>query len=164
MSVIEVVAGQPVGATFYRADLHIHSFGGSHDVADNSMTPEAIVATAAAENIAIIAITDHNDIANVSRAVAVAAASGVMVIPAVELSTAQGHLLCYFPTQSKLAKFFAGLKIADAGTPTSCMVARDCLSKAAGDKVHAIRLYIHATGSDLERARKVIESNMVMGW
>lgn len=45
-----------------------------------------------------------------------------------------------------------------------CMVARDCLSKAAGDKVHAIRLYIHATGSDLERARKVIESNMVMGW
>lgn len=45
-----------------------------------------------------------------------------------------------------------------------CTVARDCLAKAAGDKVHAIRLYIHATGSDLERARKVIESNMVMGW
>jgi hypothetical protein len=45
-----------------------------------------------------------------------------------------------------------------------CGVARDCLSKAAGDKVHAIRLYMHETGSDLERARKVIESNMVMGW
>jgi hypothetical protein len=45
-----------------------------------------------------------------------------------------------------------------------CSVARDCLSKAAGDKVHAIRLYIHETGSDLEQARKVIESNMVMGW
>ena len=42
--------------------------------------------------------------------------------------------------------------------------ARDCLAKAAGDKVHAIRLYMHETGSDLERARKVIESNMVMGW
>lgn len=45
-----------------------------------------------------------------------------------------------------------------------CHTARDCLSKAAGDKVHAIRLYMHETGSDLERSRKVIESNMVMGW
>ncbi len=45
-----------------------------------------------------------------------------------------------------------------------CGVARDCLSKAAGDKVHAIRLYMQQTGTDLEQARKVIESNMVMGW
>ncbi len=45
-----------------------------------------------------------------------------------------------------------------------CSTARDCLSKASGDKVHAIRLYMHETGADLERARKVIESNMVMGW
>ena len=42
--------------------------------------------------------------------------------------------------------------------------ARDCLSRASGDKLHAIRLYMNATGDDLERARKVIESNMVMGW
>ena len=45
-----------------------------------------------------------------------------------------------------------------------CNTARDCLAKAAGDKVHAIRLYMKETGTDLERARKVIESNMVMGW
>jgi hypothetical protein len=45
-----------------------------------------------------------------------------------------------------------------------CGVARDCLSKSSGDKVHAIRLYMHETGSDLEKARKVIESNMVRGW
>jgi hypothetical protein len=45
-----------------------------------------------------------------------------------------------------------------------CSTARDCLAKAAGDKVHAIRLYMQETGTDLERARKVIESNMVMGW
>ena len=51
------------------------------------------------------------------------------------------------------------------GRPTDpCSTARDCLSKAAGDKVHAIRLYMQHTGSDLERSRKVIESNMVMGW
>lgn len=45
-----------------------------------------------------------------------------------------------------------------------CHAARDCLNKASGDKVHAIRLYMHETGVDLEQARKVIESNMVLGW
>ncbi len=45
-----------------------------------------------------------------------------------------------------------------------CTTARDCLAKASGDKLHAIRLYMHETGTDLEHARKVIESNMVMGW
>ncbi len=56
----------------------------------------------------------------------------------------------------------SALGIASKSDP--CSTARDCLSKAAGDKVHAIRLYMHETGSDLEWARKVIESNMVMGW
>jgi hypothetical protein len=50
------------------------------------------------------------------------------------------------------------------GTANPCTTARDCLAKAEGDKVHAIRLYMHETGVDLENARKVIESNMVMGW
>ncbi|MCA9219627.1 MAG: hypothetical protein KDA71_04830 [Planctomycetales bacterium] len=45
-----------------------------------------------------------------------------------------------------------------------CSVARDCLAKASGDKVHAIRLCMHETGTDLDNARKAIESNMVMGW
>lgn len=43
-------------------------------------------------------------------------------------------------------------------------VARECLAKAAGDKVHAIRLYMKETGCDLEIARKTIESNIVYGW
>lgn len=51
-----------------------------------------------------------------------------------------------------------------SGSVDPCSVARDCLSKAAGDKVHAIRLYMQETGTDLHSARKVIESNMVMGW
>ncbi len=45
-----------------------------------------------------------------------------------------------------------------------CLVARECLNRSAGDKVNAIRLYRMETGSDLEGARKAIESNMVMGW
>ena len=56
----------------------------------------------------------------------------------------------------------AALGLRGAGDP--CTTARDCLAKAEGDKVHAIRLYMQQTGTDLDRARKVIESNMVMGW
>jgi hypothetical protein len=41
----EIVA-LPRGARFHRADMHIHSFGGSHDVHDGKMTPENIVNTA----------------------------------------------------------------------------------------------------------------------
>lgn len=51
-----------------------------------------------------------------------------------------------------------------SGESDPCVIARDSLDKAAGDKVHAIRLYMQETGTDLESARKVIESNMVMGW
>jgi hypothetical protein len=51
-----------------------------------------------------------------------------------------------------------------SGETDPCSTARDCLAKAAGDKLHAIRLYMQHTGSDLERSRKAIESNMVMGW
>jgi hypothetical protein len=54
------------------------------------------------------------------------------------------------------------LGIAAAEDP--CAVARECLSKAQGDKLHAVRLYMQSTGSDLDGARKVIESNMVRGW
>ena len=54
------------------------------------------------------------------------------------------------------------LGITNASDP--CATARECLSKAQGDKLHAVRLYMQQTGSDLDGARKVIESNMAMGW
>ena len=59
------------GAQFRRADLHIHSFGdgGSYDVSDAGMTPEAIVDISIQENLQVIAVTDHNAIGNVSRAI-----------------------------------------------------------------------------------------------
>jgi hypothetical protein len=51
-----------------------------------------------------------------------------------------------------------------SGNMEVCSTARDCMAKAAGDKLQAIRLYMQETGADLLRARKAIESNMVMGW
>ncbi len=45
-----------------------------------------------------------------------------------------------------------------------CDTARDCLAKAHGDKVHAIRLYMLDTGVDLHEAQRAIETNMSLGW
>ncbi len=50
------------------------------------------------------------------------------------------------------------------GTAEPCDVARECLSKARGDKLHAIRLYMLDTGVDLHEAQKVVETNMSLGW
>ena len=45
-----------------------------------------------------------------------------------------------------------------------CDTARDCLARASGDKLHAIRLYMLDTGADLHEAQRVIETNMSLGW
>ena len=50
------------------------------------------------------------------------------------------------------------------GHTDPCDVARECLAKAKGDKVHAIRLYMFDTGADLHEAQKAIETNMSLGW
>ncbi|HID21435.1 MAG TPA: hypothetical protein EYP14_03435 [Planctomycetaceae bacterium] len=45
-----------------------------------------------------------------------------------------------------------------------CDTARDCLARARGDKLHAIRLYMMDTGVDLHEAQRAIETNMSLGW
>lgn len=124
----------PSGSRFYRGDLHIHSYVASHDVKDEGMTAEAIVATAVSEDLQIIAVADHNEIGNVQRAVEEGVAAGVLVIPAVELSTPEGHLLCYFPDVSSLQRFHGRLDIVDRGLATSrCKNAmHSCLDIAVG--------------------------------
>jgi len=112
------LSGITCGAKFYRADLHIHSAGGSFDVTDTTATVSNIIGTAVAENLSMIAIADHNEIVNVRTAVTEGLASGVLVIPAVELSTPEGHLLCYAPTVDHLERFFNRLDIVERGTDT----------------------------------------------
>jgi predicted metal-dependent phosphoesterase TrpH len=56
------------GARFHNVDLHIHSYGASHDVKDAAMTPEAIVESSVRQGLSIISITDHNSNLNVQRA------------------------------------------------------------------------------------------------
>ncbi|HVV99782.1 MAG TPA: DUF6793 family protein [Planctomycetaceae bacterium] len=59
-----------------------------------------------------------------------------------------------------ISKRLLGIK----GNSDPCDVARECLARAQGDKVHAIRLYMLDTGSDLHEAQRAIETNMSLGW
>jgi ABC-type lipoprotein export system ATPase subunit len=131
----EIVA-LPRGAKFHRADMHIHSYGASHDVRDATMTPEAIVRTALAQGLGVIAITDHNEISNVDAALKAATGSSLLVVPGVELSTPEGHLLAFLPTLEALQRFYGRLDIVDRGGPNSrCQNSiLDCLNQvhAAG--------------------------------
>jgi ABC-type lipoprotein export system ATPase subunit len=77
------------------------------------MTPEGIVDTAIAEGLDLIAITDHNRITNVCRALKYAEGRNLLVVPGVELSTPQGHLLVYFEMADQLQRFFGKLNISD---------------------------------------------------
>lgn len=103
------------GANFFRADLHIHSFGdfGSYDVTDINMTPEAIVDTSIEKSINIISVTDHNEIHNCISAVMYSKEKEILVIPGIEVSTTQGHLLLYFETVKNLRDFYGKLNISE---------------------------------------------------
>jgi ABC-type cobalamin/Fe3+-siderophores transport system ATPase subunit len=101
------------GAKFLRADLHIHSYGpnGSYDVIDQTMTPKNIVDTCILEELDIISITDHNEISNVEEAINYGKGESILIIPGVELSTPNGHLLVYFPSFYDLKCFYGKLNI-----------------------------------------------------
>ena len=91
----------PNGAIFRNGDLHVHSFGASADVLDRDMTVEAIIDAAAKQSIAVLALTDHNNDQNIARALQYSRKYGdqLLLLPGVELSTANGHLLVYFPPE-----------------------------------------------------------------
>lgn len=103
------------GAQFYNADLHVHSFGASLDVQDKTMTVEAIIESAMKQKISIIAITDHNTDKNVEISIEYAQkyTGQLLVLAGVEISTANGHLLVYFPPDKaeNVRNLLAGLEI-----------------------------------------------------
>jgi energy-coupling factor transporter ATP-binding protein EcfA2 len=148
MTIADELVSIQAGARFLRADLHIHSYGGSHDVSDSSMTPEGIVDRAVAEGLSIIAITDHNEITNVSRALTASKGKQLLVVPGVELSTPQGHLLVYFESHADLEAFYGKLALADRGKKDSrCQTAvLECLNQIDSAKGFGILAHLDGEG------------------
>lgn len=81
----------------YRYDLHTHSC--LSPCGDNDMTPNNLVNMAALLGCDILAVTDHNTCRNTPAAVRVGEAAGILVIPGMELCTAEeAHVVCLFET------------------------------------------------------------------
>lgn len=90
-------------------DFHIHS--GLSPCADDDMTPVTIVGYSAVSGIDMVAIADHNAIANVKVAMMAGEAYDVVVVPAMELQTTEDiHILCLFRTYTDLEAFYNSLE------------------------------------------------------
>src|SRR5688572_21235827 len=81
----------------HRFDLHVHSFFS----ADAASAPEDLVAAARRKGLAGIAITDHNSCEAAHYCLKHGLMNeegtpidGFLIIPGVEVSTADGHMLC----------------------------------------------------------------------
>lgn len=77
-------------------DLHIHS--ALSPCGDNDMTPNNIVNMSIIKGLDVIAVSDHNSIKNLYSIMEVAKNTELLVIPAMEIETAENiHILALFP-------------------------------------------------------------------
>lgn len=76
-------------------DLHIHSC--LSPCGDEDNTPNNIVNMALIKGLNVIALSDHNTCKNCPAAMAVGKQNGLVVLPAMELTTSEDiHVLCLF--------------------------------------------------------------------
>lgn len=83
-------------AKFWAVDFHVHTPGSSDAKPENYGTAADIVAAALAADLDAIAITDHNTSAWCDQVAAAAVGTDLVVLPGVEISTTEGHLLAIF--------------------------------------------------------------------
>ncbi len=97
MSTPKDILDLPSGAQWLKADLHVHT-PASADIAEEwkTATPADVVRIAIEKGLDIIAVTDHNTAAWCDDVRQAAIGTSLTVLPGVELSTPQGHLLAIF--------------------------------------------------------------------
>jgi PHP family Zn ribbon phosphoesterase len=100
----KITSGEKVILNLYRLDLHIHTvLSPCTEIAE--MTPVAVVRTALAKGLGMVAVCDHNSARNTSATVRAAAGTPLTVIPGVEVTTVEEvHVLGLFPTDEDAAR------------------------------------------------------------
>ncbi|MDQ2667051.1 MAG: AAA family ATPase [Gemmatimonadota bacterium] len=88
------------GSRLCKADLHVHT-PASHDYQDTKATGNDIVKAAIAKDLDILAITDHNSADFLDHVRAAARGFSLTVIPGVEVTTPEGHILALFDAAIK---------------------------------------------------------------
>lgn len=88
-------------ATYWAVDLHVHTPGSADAEPENYGSPADIVAAALGAGLDAIAITDHNTADWCDVVAAAAAGTDLIVLPGVEISTSEGHLLAIWEEGTK---------------------------------------------------------------
>lgn len=86
------------GAEFIRADLHVHTFPDA--LSDPAPDFDSYVAAATASDVQVIAVTDHNTCRFVGGMIQAAEGTGLLVVPGIEISTHDGHLVALFAPEA----------------------------------------------------------------
>ncbi|MBI9014870.1 MAG: PHP domain-containing protein [Clostridiales bacterium] len=90
-------------------DFHIHS--GLSPCGSEDMSPNNIVNMSIIKGLDVIAITDHNGIANARVMVEVGKNSGLIVIPGIEIQTIEDvHIVALFKRIEQLEQFYDEIK------------------------------------------------------
>lgn len=97
MATTQDIYDTPLGARWFKADLHVHTPVSSDMAAKwKDATPDELVEFALAKGVQILGVTDHNSAAWCDKVQNAAKDTGLTVFPGVEISTQQGHLLALF--------------------------------------------------------------------
>ena len=118
----------PAGAVFYRCALQVNphhyagTFRGKAASGDANAHARAIVDKAVEIGVAVLAVTDHNDVGGVPAFRSAAVGRDVHVFPGFELSSSEGvHVLCIYPQETddeRLGRFLGEFGITKT-TPSS---------------------------------------------
>ena len=155
------------GSRFVRADLHVHTTLSTGERASGTApTPELVVAAARRQGVAILGITDHNSVANVRGAVALSGPD-LLVLPGIEISTADGHLLGLFSPEN--ISELEGLARADVlrlsslpdGSQRSVRSMADLVAEIDRRGGLAIAAHVDKPDSLLERANAAALSDLL---
>lgn len=113
---------KPFGARYWRVDLHVHT-PGSRDTHESSRDRGAddVVATAMARGLEVIAVTDHNSVEWCEPVREAAGQTPLIVLPGIEISTREGHLLAVFDSDKPIGQLrelliAIGIREADFGS------------------------------------------------
>jgi hypothetical protein len=107
-------------ARFWAIDLHVHTPGSSDAKPEAYGSPEQIVQAAIDAGLHAIAITDHNTADWCDRITAAAEETSLIILPGVEISTTEGHLLAIWEENTPASVInemlvTVGIKQADRG-------------------------------------------------
>lgn len=163
------------GAQWLKADLHIHT-PASEDMDEkwSNSTAEDLVAIAIEKGLDVIPITDHNTAAWCDDVRAAASRTSLTVLPGVEISTPQGHILALFDCDvpaSKIEDLLVSVEISrddfgrlDVATTQGIVEVADEIAKAGGvaiaAHIDASRGFMRMINSGPERKRAYAAPNL----